>query len=59
MLRPEDVLLHWVQRDERGASVLHSTTLDANGDWGEDIPVDFEDIRLKAVSSYLKATFKM
>ena len=58
-LRPQDVLLHWVQRDERGASVLHSTTLDANGDWGEDIPVDFEDIRLKAVSSYLKATFKM
>jgi energy-coupling factor transporter ATP-binding protein EcfA2 len=58
-LRPEDVLLHWVQRDERGASVLHSTTLDANGDWGEDVPVDFEDIRLKAVSSYLKATFKM
>jgi len=58
-LRPQDVLLHWVQRDERGASVLHSTTLDANGDWGEDVPVDFEDIRLKAVSSYLKATFKM
>ncbi|RFM23863.1 MAG: hypothetical protein D0433_08735 [Candidatus Thermochlorobacter aerophilum] len=58
-LRPEDVLLHWVQRDERGASVLHSTTLDANGDWGEDVPVDFEDIRLNAVSSYLKATFKM
>ncbi len=58
-LRPEDVLLHWVQRDERGASVLHSTTLDESGDWGEDIPVDFEDIRLKAVSSYLKATFKM
>ena len=58
-LRPQDVLLHWVQRDERGASVLHSTTLDANGDWGEDVPVDFEDIRLNAVSSYLKATFKM
>ncbi len=58
-LRSEDVLLHWVQRDERGASVLHSTTLDESGDWGEDIPVDFEDIRLKAVSSYLKATFKM
>jgi hypothetical protein len=53
------VQLHWVQRDERGASVLHSTTLDENGDWGEDVPVDFEDIRLKAVSSYLKATFKM
>jgi energy-coupling factor transporter ATP-binding protein EcfA2 len=58
-LRPQDVLLHWVQRDERGASMLHSTTLDANGDWGEDVPVDFEDIRLNAVSSYLKATFKM
>jgi len=58
-LRPEDALLHWAQRDERGASVLHSTTLDANGDWGEDVPVDFEDIRLNAVSSYLKATFKM
>ena len=59
VLPPEHVQLHWAQRDERGASMLHSTTLDANGDWGEDVPVDFEDIRLNAVSSYLKATFKM
>ena len=58
VLPPEHVQLHWAQRDERGASVLHSTTLDESGDWGE-VPVDFEDIHLETVSSYLKAAIKV
>ena len=56
-LRPEDVLLHWVQRDERGASVLHSTTLDESGAWG-DMPIDFNDVHLEAMRSYLDAAIK-
>jgi predicted ATPase len=56
-LRPQDVLLHWVQRDERGASVLHSTTLDESGNWG-DMPIDFNDVHLEAMRSYLDAAIK-
>lgn len=56
-LRPEDVLLHWVRRDERGASVLHSTTLDERGAWG-DMPIDFNDVHLEAMRSYLDAAIK-
>jgi uncharacterized protein YciU (UPF0263 family) len=56
-LRPEDVLLHWVQRDERGASVLHSTTLDESGAWG-DMPIDFNDVHLEAMRNYLDAAIK-
>jgi predicted ATPase len=58
VLPPEHVQLHWAQRDERGATVLSSTTLDESGDWGE-VPVDFEDIHLETVSSYLKAAIKV
>jgi len=56
-LRPEDVLLHWVGRDERGASVLHSTTLDESGAWG-DMPIDFNDVHLEAMRNYLDAAIK-
>jgi len=56
-LRPEDVLLHWVGRDERGASVLHSTMLDESGAWG-DMPIDFNDVHLEAMRNYLDASIK-
>jgi len=56
-LRPQDVLLHWVQRDERGASVLHSTTLDESGAWG-DMPIDFNDAHLEAMRNYLDTAIK-
>jgi len=56
-LRPEDVLLHWVGRDEHGASVLHSTTLDESGAWG-DMPIDFNDVHLEAMRNYLDAAIK-
>jgi len=56
-LRPEDVLLHWVGRDERGASVLHSTMLDESGAWG-DMPIDFNDVHLEAMRNYLDAAIK-
>ena len=56
-LRPKDVLLHWVGRDERGASVLHSTMLDESGAWG-DMPIDFNDVHLEAMRNYLDAAIK-
>jgi hypothetical protein len=56
-LRPEDVLLHWVGRDEHGASVLHSTMLDESGAWG-DMPIDFNDVHLEAMRNYLDASIK-
>jgi len=56
-LRPEDVMLHWVGRDEHGASVLHSTTLDESGAWG-DMPIDFNDVHLEAMRNYLDAAIK-
>jgi hypothetical protein len=53
----EDVLLHWVTRDERGATVLSSTTLNESGAWG-NMPVDFNDVHLEAMRSYLDAALK-
>jgi hypothetical protein len=57
VLPPEHVQLHWAQRDERGASVLHSTTLDESGAWG-DMPIDFNDVHLEAMRNYLDAAIK-
>jgi predicted ATPase len=58
-IRHEDVILHWTLRDEGGATKLFSSMLDTRGDWCDDFPADFEDIRMDVVSSYLKATFKI
>jgi len=46
-----------VGRDERGASVLHSTMLDESGAWG-DMPIDFNDVHLEAMRNYLDASIK-
>lgn len=48
------VILHWVQRDQRGASLLASHTLDKKGGWG-DVPVDFAHVSLEAMNNYLNA----
>jgi len=58
-IRHEDVILHWTLRDEGGATKLFSSMLDTRGDWCDDFPADFEDIRMDVASSYLKATFKI
>lgn len=46
------ILLHWVQRDQRGASYLTSHKLDEKGGFG-DAPVDFALVSLEAMHNYL------
>lgn len=48
------ILLHWVQRDQRGASYLTSHELDEKGGFG-DVPVDFGLVSLEAMHNYLSA----
>lgn len=48
------ILLHWVQRDQRGASSLTSHKLDEKGSFG-DAPVDFALVSLEAMHNYLSA----
>ncbi len=50
----QSVMLHWVQRDKDGASYLTSKELDEKGGWG-DVPIDFADVSLEAMSNYLNA----
>lgn len=50
----QQVILHWVQRDKRGASSLTSKELDEKGGLG-NVPIDFANISLEAMSNYLDA----
>lgn len=51
----KQVILHWVQRDQYGASHLTSKELDEKGGFGE-VPVDFGAVSLEAMHNYLNAT---
>jgi hypothetical protein len=53
-LRPNQVKLHWVQRDQSGATQVTSADLDETGAFG-DWPEDFADVQLQADNEYLKA----
>lgn len=53
-LDPALVKLHWFQRDERGATQVHSTDLDENGAYG-DWPEDFGEVQAQADNRYLDA----
>lgn len=48
------VKLHWVQRDEKGMTKVHSHDLDSTGAFG-DWPMDFMDVALDADNEYLSA----
>lgn len=48
-------IIHWVQRDKSGASVLQSQELDKNGAFG-NVPVDFGAVSFDAMSKYLDAS---
>ena len=48
------VIIHWVQRDKSGASILQSQELDSNGAFG-NVPVDFGAVSFDAMSKYLEA----
>ena len=51
------VIIHWVQRDKIGASVIQSQELDSNGAFG-NVPVDFGSVSFDAMSKYLDAAEK-
>ncbi len=51
---PETVKLHWCTRDEDGATVVSTATLDEAGRFG-DWPEDFADVELDVEAGYLDA----
>lgn len=51
---PDQVMLHWFQRDEDGITQISSTELDETGAFGE-WPVDFADVEMKVDSDYFSA----
>lgn len=53
-LTPEEVGLHWFERDAKGATKVTLAEVDENGSYGE-WPADFGDIELKAHGDYLDA----
>lgn len=53
-LNPADVILHWFQRDKRGATKITSAELDERGAYGE-WPVDFGDVEAAVENRYLNA----
>lgn len=48
------VMLHWLQRNEQGASRLTSREPDVHGGFG-DVPADFGAVSLEAMHNYLTA----
>jgi predicted ATPase len=53
-LSPEDVMLQWFKRDEKGVTEVYSANLDDAGSFG-DWPEDFAEVELLAESRYLDA----
>jgi predicted ATPase len=51
---PDQVMLHWFQRDEDGITQISSTELDETGAFGE-WPVDFADVEMEVDSDYFEA----
>jgi AAA15 family ATPase/GTPase len=51
---PENVALHWFQRNKSGLTTVTTAELDTAGRFG-DWPVDFGDVELDAESEYLDA----
>ena len=47
-------MLHWVERDESGKTMITRAELDENGAYGK-WPVDFDDVERDAMRSYLDA----
>ena len=53
-LSPEEVLLHWFERDEKGLTSIETRELDEQGRYG-DWPEDFADTEMAVQSRYLDA----
>jgi len=56
-MKPEDVGLHWFERDAKGATKVTLAEVDENGAYG-NWPEDFGDVELTAQSAYLNANTK-
>ena len=55
-LSPDDVVLHWFERDKDGASHVHSTGFHRDGSYeNPEIPVDFSDVSMKLMREFLSA----
>ena len=55
-LTPDQVKLHWFQRDDDGATTVSTAELDEAGRYGE-WPADFGEIDLEAESRFIKSSF--
>ena len=53
-IKPEDVALHWFERDAKGATTVRYEQPDENGAYGE-WPEDFGDVEMTAQRAYLDA----
>ncbi|MGI4875749.1 MAG: DUF3696 domain-containing protein [Janthinobacterium lividum] len=53
-IKPDDVGLHWFERDAKGATTVRYEQPDENGAYGE-WPEDFGDVEMTAQRSYLDA----
>lgn len=53
-LDKQDIVLHWLQRDEEGNTAITTAELDEKGAYG-DWPEDFDDTELRAEQAYLDA----
>lgn len=51
---PNDVKLHWFERDQEGITHVRTAELDEEGTFG-DWPVDFDDVAMDAMDAYLDA----
>lgn len=56
-ISPDKVKVHWFQRQEDGATQIHSADLDESGAFG-DWPVDFADVEMETMSRYMEAAEK-
>lgn len=55
-LSPEDTMFHWLERDNVGLTNISSTTLNKDGTYAQEFPIDFNRVYLKAQSDYLDAS---
>ncbi|MCC7554731.1 MAG: AAA family ATPase [Methanoculleus marisnigri] len=55
-LSSEDAVFHWFERDNFGVTNISSTTLNKDGTYAQEFPIDFDRVYLKAQSDYLDAS---
>lgn len=56
-ITPDNVALHWFQRDKKGTTKVTTAEFDDNGAFG-DLPIDFAEIEMNADEEYIKTVSK-